>query len=453
MRQASSLRVRLILAALIWVAAGMVAAYFLLASIFRYHAETQFYHELDVHVEELQRLARWEGRDARLASPFSDPRYEVPRSGYYWQIQRGDDVVLRSPSLSDSALIMPKDRPEVGIRPHRHRIEGPTGTAFVAERLERAANGDILRFIVGTDKRELDEMASSFNRILILALAGLGILLLAAAAGLVSLGLAPFSRLARSLRQLREGETSSVEGAFPREVRPLVDELNALLETGRENLKQARVQAGNLAHGLRGSLSVIADEAGHMAETPSCHKASGTILEETRRMQRHIEHHIARARAAATARMPGLRTPLAENTNALAAAMRRINVNSPVTLKLDIPDRLYATCDPQDYSEILGNLVENAYRYARSVVKVSARISSHDGMVSLQVEDDGPGLPVEAHDVVLQPGARWDEARSGSGLGLAIVKEMVLLYGGQIKLEASAEGGLRIQLTLPGGTT
>ncbi|MEQ8559745.1 MAG: HAMP domain-containing sensor histidine kinase [Henriciella sp.] len=451
MKSSSSLRIRLILAALIWVAAGMAAAYFLLSSIFRYHAETQFYHELDVHVEELQGLASWEDRDVSLVSPFSDPRYDVPRSGYYWQIQRGEDVALRSPSLGKSALIMPEDRPEVGVQPHRHRVEGPTGTAFVAERLERAGDGEVLRFIVGTDKRELDAMVSSFNRILMLALAGLGILLLAAAAGLVSLGLAPFGRLAKSLRQLRAGETMSVEGDFPREVRPLVDELNALLETGRENLKQARVQAGNLAHGLRGSLSVIADEAGQLAETPTCQTASSTILEETRRMQRHIEHHIARARAAAVARMPGVRTPLAEAVQALAAAMRRINANSSVTLTLDVPENLYVACDPQDFSEILGNLVENAYRYARRSVHVSARFDEDGEMISLRVEDDGPGLPIEAHQVVLQPGARWDEARSGSGLGLAIVNEMVSLYGGQTKLEDASQGGLRVHLLLPGG--
>ena len=451
MKPASSLRIRLIMAALVWVAAGMVAAYFLLSSIFRHHAETQFYHELDVHVEELQRLAHWQGDEVNLVSPFSDPRYEVPRSGYYWQIKRGDEVALRSPSLGDSALVMPKDRPEVGVQPHRHRIEGPTGTLFVAERLERAANAEIVRFIVGTDKRELDEMVKSFNRILMLALAGLGVLLLAAAAGLVSLGLAPFEGLAKALRRLREGETSSVEGRFPREVTPLVDELNALLETGRENLKQARVQAGNLAHGLRGSLSVIADEAGNLADTPTCQAASGTILEETRRMQRHIDHHIARARAAALARMPGLRTPLGETVTALAAAMRRINTGSEITLELDVADGIYASCDPQDFSEILGNLVENAYRYARTTVRIAAH-ACHDGRdVCLTVDDDGPGLPIEAHEVVLQPGTRWDESRSGSGLGLAIVREMVTLYGGQLTLGESDLGGFQVKLTLPGG--
>lgn len=450
MKPAYSLRIRLVMAALLWVLAGMVAAFFLLSSIFRQYALEQFHHELDVHVQELQRLARRDGDGrVRLAGPFSDPRYDLPRSGYYWEIKHGEQTVLRSPSLGDSALVMPKDPPEVGIRPHHHRIDGPTGQLFVMERLERGADAHLVRYLVGTDKRELDEMVRDFNQMLILALTGLGLVLLLAAAGLVYFGLAPFTRLAGALRQLRAGDTATVEGRFPREVTPLVDELNQLLDASRENLQQARIQAGNLAHGLRGALSVITDEAYQITDTP-CRETSEAILAECKRMQRHIDHHLARARAAAVARMPGVRTPLSEAVETLARAIRRINQDSEVALTLDIEEGLCVALDPQDFDDILGNLLENAYRHAKSQVRLTARLSA-ERRVTLQIDDDGPGLPVEAFEVVLQPGARWDETRSGSGLGLAIVKEMVTIYEGALTLDHSPLGGLRVEIAMPGG--
>jgi signal transduction histidine kinase len=447
-----SLRIRLSLVATVWLTFGMIMAYFALSTIFRNHAEAQFYQQLDIHAQELQRLSGF-STDApdSVAAKFSDPRYDMLESGYYWQIMTGESVITSSASLGGGALTMPLDEPGIAGEPHRHRFEGPTGTLLIVERVSGVNAGpreQVHRFIVGTDKRHLDAMVSGFNAMLRLALAGFGMILLISAIGLVWVGLAPFGRLIGSVKALREGEATQLTGQYPSEVEPLVNEMNALLEAGRETVKQSRIQAGNLAHGLKGPLTIIGSQAALLSERGD-DDVSRAITEQCQKMRQHIDHQTARARAAAISRVPGLKTNLRQAAQNVSKALSQIHRDSGIELQLDIDQTLAVAVDPQDFNEILANLMDNAFKFATSQIILSAYLADAQ-RVTIKIEDDGAGLPEEAYGVVLQPGGRWDEHTPGSGLGLAIVADLVDLYRGQLELARSDMGGLLVSLSLPG---
>ena len=409
----NSLRFRLALAAGIWVAIAMVASFVVLSAIFRAHVTEQFYEELGVHVQELERLNSLEdGATNTLQARFSDPRYDLPLSGYYWEVRNAQGRGTASASLVGRSI---GETPEDDRQPgelHSHRIMGPTGPLLLVELAVPSLKGD-QTYIVGTDEKHLKRAVAEFDRVLMLSLAGLGGVLVASVLGFVTFGLAPFNALARAMRRVRSGEVLSLEGRYPSEVQPLVNELNSMIVAQQESLQRARAHAGNLAHGLKGPLAIVADEAFQLAEGGQV-SASGVIAEQCRAMQLHIDHHIARTRAQAMARTPGTRCAL----------------------------------DIQDLNELLANLVDNAFKFATS--KITIRASKRDDTtVSIAIEDDGPGLPPEAHEIVFSPGARLDESKSGAGLGLAIVRDLIELYRGKIVLGQSPLGGLHVQLLLP----
>lgn len=447
MKFPNSLRFRLALAAGFWATIAMVAGFFVLSSIFRAHVTEQFYEELGVHVEELERLHSLDDEPPRtLQAQFSDPRYDLPLSGYYWEVRSTQGGGTVSASLVGRSI---GQIPEDGRQPgdlHSHRITGPTGPLLLVELAVPSLKGG-LTYIVGTDERHLERAVGEFDRVLIVSLVGLGGVLVASVLGFVTFGLAPFSALARAMRRVRSGEALRVEGRYPSEVQPLVSELNSMIVGQQESLQRARAHAGNLAHGLKGPLAIIADEAFQLEERGQV-SASGVIAEQCRAMQLHIDHHIARTRAQAMARTPGIRSDVGTIVAGVASALSRLHAGSGVAIDCDVQPGLYCALDGQDLNELLANLVDNAFKFAKSRIVVHAS-KTNEATVRISIEDDGPGLPPEAHEVVFSPGARLDESRSGTGLGLAIVRDLVELYRGKIVLGQSPLGGLLVQLWLP----
>lgn len=443
-----SLKSRLIGAAALWITIGMMAAGVLLSSIFRQHVTMQFYEELHVHLDELQRLAEVDGTGAHLQRQLSDPRYDVARSGYYWEIQHRDDSLARSKSLQGPLLRTPADGgKDVGV--HRHAIDGPTGRLLVVERSHWPNPADApVRFVIGTDQRHLDDVIHSFDRTLLQALGALALLLFAASALLIRFALRPFRDLRSALSNVRSGRSTRVEGDFPGEVQPLVDELNALFNSTTDLIQRARTQAGNIAHGLKTSLAVLTDEA-HRLKSQGQEKSANTILAQCGRMQSHVDYQIARARAVALRDAPGTIASVSKAAGDIVSALRRLHTERGLQIVNEIPDDLFVATDPQDLNEMLANLVDNACKHANLKVIVSSARLEKAGMVALLVEDDGPGLPPEAYDVVFRIGERWDSQKPGSGLGLPIVRDLTRLYGGDVHLSVSAIGGLRVNLALP----
>jgi signal transduction histidine kinase len=272
--------------------------------------------------------------------------------------------------------------------------------------------------------------------------------LLAAGLMQVRTGLAPFGELRSRLAAVRQGGSRRVEGRYPSEVQPLVDDLNALLAHNEQIVTRANARAGDLAHGLKTPLAVLANEAGGLAETGDAELAA-TIAQQVALMQRQVDYHLAHARAAAAGAMPHARSSIAESADGLRRALLRLH--APRGLRIDV------TVDPaevfhgrrEDLDEMLGNLLDNACKWARSRVGVSSTRTAD--RVTIVVEDDGDGLDASMRERVLQRGVRADEAAPGSGLGLAIVRDIAELYGGSIALHASPLGGLRAELTLRSG--
>ena len=259
-------------------------------------------------------------------------------------------------------------------------------------------------------------------------------------------GLRPFNRLRQQLLGLREGSRSRIEGTYPNEVQPLVNDLNSLLEHREQIVRRALAKAGDLAHGLKTPLAVLHQEADR-AEAEGQHETAATISNQVERMRRQVDYHLAQARAAAPGKAPTAQCPLLPSVQGLTRTLLRIHVDRGVVIDVDVSPDHSVRGQSEDLEEMLGNLLDNACKWAKSRVKIESRKEA--GVIVITVDDDGPGLPISMREQVLQRGIRADESAPGSGLGLAIVRDLAELYGGTISLTDSPLAGLRASLRLP----
>jgi signal transduction histidine kinase len=260
--------------------------------------------------------------------------------------------------------------------------------------------------------------------------------------------LQPMTRLRRALGAVGAGEASKLPGGFPSEVQPLVDDLNKLIEVNARMVLRARTQAGNLAHALKTPLAVLSDEA-YRLRTRGEVQTSEVILQQSQRMQRQIDYQIARARAAASRSVPGIVAPVGRTVNNIIDAMVRLHGEKNLRMEVIIEVHCVALCDPMDLNEMLANIIDNACKWTSQMISIRGTVEEGGAYVAISVEDDGPGLPPDSFDVVFHVGKRLDEQVPGSGLGLPIVRDLAQLYGGEIRLENVATGGLRATLKLP----
>ena len=446
-----SLSFRLLAGAVLWIALALLVAGVLLTRIFQAHLEDQFATRQEALLNQLAANLEVDPQDGlTLTQGLSPPQFETPYSGYYWQVQGEDgDVLLRARSLWDGALDLPADTLLDG-QVHRHRLTGPEGAPVIA--FERAVRlpgrDDRLRLAVARDAAVLEAAVQEFERVLALSLGVLGLGLLVAAGGQVAGGLRPLARLRRALADVRAGRAERLEGVYPREIQPLVDDLNAVLQRNAAIVERARTQAGNLAHGLKTPLSVLSNEA-HALEQAGQGAFAARVAEQTRTMQRQVDYHLARARAAAAVDVPGSRVDVRASLERLARTMPKLYADKPLDVQAEAGEAPTFRGDRQDLEEMLGNLVDNACKWARGRVRLAARPAAGAGWLAIAVEDDGPGLPADQRTAVFDRGRRLDTSVAGSGLGLAIVAELAGLYGGTVDLGESDLGGLRATLTLP----
>lgn len=264
---------------------------------------------------------------------------------------------------------------------------------------------------------------------------------------LVRRAVAPLWSLRASLSSVREGRSQRIQGNHPTEVQPLVDDLNGLLEDRERAVARALATAGDLAHGLKTPLAVLAQEA-ERADAEGHRDLATTLQQQVERMQRQVDYHLARARATAPARTaPGFRCAVLPSVEGLVRTMRRLHAGRELTIDVDLSPAHEILGRREDLDEMLGNLLDNACKWARSRVAISS--SLEDARVVVSVDDDGPGLDPSLRARVLQRGVRADQQVRGSGLGLAIVTDLAELYGGSVTLETSPLGGTRARLQLP----
>jgi signal transduction histidine kinase len=258
-------------------------------------------------------------------------------------------------------------------------------------------------------------------------------------------GLGRIDTLRSRLSGLHQGRDRRLEGRYPGEIQPLVDDLNTLLDTRERAIERAVAKAGDLAHGLKTPLAILAQDVDR-ARAAGQEELAASISQQVVRMQRQVDYHLAQARAVASGATPGTRSSVLDSAEGLRRAMLRLFADRRLVIDLDVPPEATVGVPREDLDEMLGNLIENACKWTATCVLVTA---AHEGAtIAITVDDDGRGIPVEMREAVLKRGVRADEASPGSGLGLAIVRDVAELYGGSIALSDAPQGGLRASLRL-----
>jgi signal transduction histidine kinase len=456
-RWTHSLRFRLLAATLAALTLALVLAGLLLNSLFHEHVMRQYEATLSRQLDQLTARLEFDatGQPRIDANTLSDPRWVLPYSGLYWQLDRvstdagARSGVLRSRSLWDATLGLETDALADGDL-HVHQGSGPQGAALLM--LERTVStaeqpGALWRLIVAGDLQESTQAVQRFTGVLSGSLLGLGLLLGLAALAQVAVGLAPLRTLQRALGEVRAGHTPRLQGRFPQEIQPLIDDFNGVLDQNAAVVARSRTHAGNLAHALKTPLTVMAQAAAEpQGAQPS--ELAGLVREQVALARRHIDWHLSHARAAAAQRLPGQRTALAPVLAGLLRVMERVHAARELDLHgTPVPDSWAFAGEAQDLHEMLGNLLENACQWARHSVLLA--VSQSGDSLQILLDDDGPGIPPAQRQAVLTRGVRLDENTPGTGLGLAIAADLASLYGGQLALEDSPLGGLRVRLSLP----
>lgn len=440
----NSLRLRLIAGGIAAIVLALALAGAGLTLLFERHVGRTVSMDLDVHLKKL--LADLgvgaDGRIAVTGGP-TDPRFVEPLSGLYWQISDDRGQTLRSRSLWDAALVLPKDEPAAG-EVHRHVAVGPAdGRVLIAERriwLDVNGRETPLTVAVAIDAADVAAATTAFAADLAIALGVLGIVLAAATAIQVGLGLRPLDLLRRGVANIRAGREPRLAAGVPDEVRPLVDEVNALLAARAEEVERSRHRAADLAHGLKTPLAALAADAGRLRSEGRPDVADG-IDDVIGTMRRHVDRELARARLRAIRYSEPSTTTLAPLARSLVATLGRTPEGVRTAFEVAIADQVTVPFERTDLAEALGNLIENATRHARHRVRIVAAANGRQ----MTVEDDGPGIPNAMRSMVLARGGRLDE-RGSAGLGLAIVQDVVEAYGWTLRLETSELGGLRATL-------
>lgn len=449
----ASLSRRLLIGAALFIAAAMAIAAVVIFLVLHRFVQGQVDQRLDTHIAFLGSMLHADAAGVLTLSGDADgPPFDRPRRGWYWHIS-GPANELSSRSLAGAPLILP----DVSGRPLPPPRRGPEAgrplppvpadglgpdNAWLHFRL-KTVTVDGVRATIAASAPRAAVMGPLREAMVTLALSmvALGVALVLAMLLQVRLGLRPLERLRLAIADVRNGRSPRLPEDQPREIAPLVAELNELLRQNAVNLERARGHVANLAHGLKTPLATLAIA---LRKEPANPELNALVVV----MQQRIRHHLARARAAALGGSARAHTLAAVRIDDLALVLGKAHAEKGVRLINDVAHDLSVACEAQDFDEMAGNLLENAFQWARGVVLVRAEILS-GREIALHIEDDGPGLTPSQMDEVLQAGRRLDETVPGFGFGLSIARELAELYGGSLTLGRAAAGGLAATLRLP----
>jgi signal transduction histidine kinase len=454
----SSLATRLFLSATAWLVVILAITGVVLSSVYRNATERAFDRRLNLYLRTLiAEVATPDEPPDRQFQSLGEPLFELPLSGWYWQIARTDAEkpdVRSSRSLWDKKLPKLEDQgislTTAGIR--LGYVDGPEGqTLRMVERpVDLGADGKFLVSVAG-DASEIFDETRSFDYYLGGTFTALGIVLLLTTVFQVRFGLAPLKRISDAIADIRSGRAERLEGDFPVEIAPLARETNALIDANHEIVERARTHVGNLAHAIKTPLSVIVNEAVTHAADPFAEK----VMEQAELMRDQVARHLERARIAARVSIVGTVTDVAPAVEALRRTMEKIYRDRGIVVEAKADPSARFRGERQDLDEMVGNLVDNACKWATSRVYIEALVDAADKpdgnpLLRIIVDDDGRGLSEAERAQVSRRGQRLDESKPGSGLGLSIVVDLAALYGGNLTLGGAPTGGLRAELVLPG---
>jgi signal transduction histidine kinase len=439
-----SLTWRMVLLATLLIAAGTAGSAVTIGSLYRAGIERQFDQILSYDLDELIGRTR-EGEKGALSidGEHSRDKYQDATRGWYWQVQVDGKVVAASSSLQDVEIQLAP--PRVG-ETLSYNVPGPPGLnqnlRVFAKSLGIGQPPKQVVYIVAGDWSDVQAEVEAFSRNLFTWVAAFGLGLVLTMLATIWFGLGPLRRIPGALADIRSGASDRLTGTFPREVQPLVREINALLDHNARIVERARTHVGNLAHALKTPLAVLGNEA----EAPGAELARA-VKAQTEVMRRQVEHHLARARMAARAGILGARTSVMPVLEGLQRTLEKIYARRGVAIAVAGPPAAAFRGEKQDLEEILGNLMDNACKWSGGEVRATVRVVG-DRLV-VEVEDDGPGIPENKRTAAFKRGFRLDETTPGSGLGLSIVHDTAEIYGGALTLGESALGGLKATLDLP----
>jgi signal transduction histidine kinase len=440
-----------IAASLFWLSAGwlilaLVATGFLLTDLYSRALDTSLAESLELHVESLTGALLDEGDPSSPDIALSDPRFDRPRSGWYWAI-RDADGTLYNLSTSVVGIDLPEMTGSADARGRRTAImDDVFGTRMrVVERTVTLAPATY-QIVVTGNLSEILELVGNFRGQAFIVLGAVGVMLAIMSAIVARFAMRPIDRLSAAIESVREGESVAVTGTYPREIAPLAEEVNELLRSNAQIIERARNQVGNLAHGLKTPIAVLRNEAaarkGALADV---------VVAESEKMSTMVATYLERARLAARTSVVGKKDDPTMIMLRLTRVMRKIHPD--VTVAFQRPDASlpWFRGDEADLEEMAGNLLDNACKWSKGQVgvRLDAERSDTGAMLLIRIDDNGPGLSDEDAQKVLRRGVRLDEKTPGSGLGLDIVKELVDVYGGSLALKHSALGGLLVELRLP----
>ena len=445
---------RLFLSAAIWIVVILGIAGTLLSAYYRTTAEAAFDERLGVYLRALVADVAASGDDQKSdPGELGDPQFELVLSGWYWQITRLDSekpeirasrslFAARLPKLADQNV-------PAGVGGARSGYAtGPDGrTLRVAERQISVGDNGLYLVQVAAATETLEAQISRFELSLAVTFLLLAAGLLGVIAFQIAFGLRPLRDLQDAVSAVRRGTSERIEGAYPDELAPLSDELNLLVSANRDVVERARTQVGNLAHALKTPLSVILNEAGE-SEGPLADK----VREQAAVMRDQVSFYLDRARAAARAGAIGTTTDVAPALDALLRTFRKIHRDRELACINPPAESLRFLGEKQDFEELVGNLLDNACKWAAERIDVSVALEpalTGRSTMEVVIDDDGPGLSPDQRVEAIRRGRRLDETKPGSGLGLSIVTDLAEAYGGALSLEQSPLGGLRAVLKLP----
>lgn len=435
--------------AAVWIAALLLIGGFALDRVVTGTITRNFDDQLSASIPSMLAAAELDPfGEVRFNRPPVDPGFNEPYSGLYWQVNSENRAAFRSRSLWDREL--PVDFSQSCVEPCVSR-----STVFRNEPLRIIERDGIIpgssvtwRFQVAQSTTKLDAQLADVRQTLWLSLGALGAGLILLAMVQASIGLLPLRRISAQLAAIRTGRASRAQtDDVPPEIAPLVLELNELLAHNETVAEEARTHAGNLAHALKTPMSVLTNEAA--ARSPDLADA---VIRELSTMRRHVDHHLARARAMGRRTASTARAPVWPSLERLVTAIERIYAERGVVIDIAGNKNLVFRGERQDLEEMAGNLIDNAAKYGggRVFVTVSAGTGRESGLLQIQVEDDGNGIPAKLRERLFQRGSRLDTEKPGTGLGLAIVRDVARIYGGGVTLAESEDlGGLMVTLKLP----
>ena len=444
----NSLALRLFLSASVWILLTLISGGLLLSDIFRESTEKAFDDKLNLFMETLIGSSKIDSTESiTVVNPLGDPRFFQPYSGWYWQINKGSQTLVRSRSMWDQVLTL--DKRLIGGRAQfinsnlqekkNKKIVTSQKLNIVQREISFPGFDDPLTFMISGDTEEFEKNIMQFNNILVSSLAILGFGLLLSVYLQVKYGLLPLKKIKNSLFKIRNGYAKKLEDNYPTEVSPLASEINILLEHNEKIVQRAKTHVGNLAHALKTPLTIISN---HINATND-----QSLKPQVELINKNIDRYLNKARSSATGNIVKSKIEVDIVTKKIIKIFRKIYPNLQINL-ISIDKNLLIPGNSDDLDEILGNLLENACKWTNEVVELKV-LKFSDRSIKFTISDDGPGLPKHRRAEVFARGFRLDEQTPGTGLGLNIVKDTVEQYSGKVWLSESIFNGLEVNVILP----